>query len=192
MNQITMTPQNDMTLSWISPKIILENSSIEGQGYIAKEKIKKDEKLIVQSGRCIHVTDIDTFAEEACWYYGFQIEIDVYCYPFFENQKPYLDGIFKINHSCEPNAGFAGQITLVAMRDINEGEEITYDYAMTDIETEKEDAWETETCICNTTSCRGHITGHDWKLEHLQKKYGTYFSAHVIKQIQLLKQSDTL
>ncbi|MCX5903887.1 MAG: SET domain-containing protein, partial [Proteobacteria bacterium] len=34
------------------------------------------------------------------------------------------------NHSCNPNAGFKGQIFLVAMRDIPAGEEVTFDYAM--------------------------------------------------------------
>ena len=35
-----------------------------------------------------------------------------------------------VNHKCEPNAGFEGQSFLVAMRDIREGEEITFDYSM--------------------------------------------------------------
>jgi len=37
-----------------------------------------------------------------------------------------------INHSCEPNVGFAGNVVLVAMRDIEAGEELTTDYAMFD------------------------------------------------------------
>ena len=37
-----------------------------------------------------------------------------------------------MNHSCEPNAGLSGQVVLVAMRDIRDGEEILYDYAMSD------------------------------------------------------------
>ena len=37
-----------------------------------------------------------------------------------------------INHSCEPNVGFAGDIVLVAMRDISPGEELTTDYALFD------------------------------------------------------------
>ncbi len=34
------------------------------------------------------------------------------------------------NHSCEPNVGFAGNTVLVAMRDINPGEELTTDYSL--------------------------------------------------------------
>ena len=37
-----------------------------------------------------------------------------------------------INHSREPNAGFAGNTVLVAMRDISPGEEPTADYALFD------------------------------------------------------------
>jgi SET domain-containing protein len=35
-----------------------------------------------------------------------------------------------INHSREPNVGFAGNTVLVAMRDISPGEELTTDYAL--------------------------------------------------------------
>jgi len=37
-----------------------------------------------------------------------------------------------INHSGEPNVGFAGNTVLVAMRDISPGEELTTDYALFD------------------------------------------------------------
>jgi len=34
-----------------------------------------------------------------------------------------------VNHSCEPNAGFRGDLVLVARRDIGPEEEITWDYS---------------------------------------------------------------
>ena len=37
-----------------------------------------------------------------------------------------------INHSCEPNAGFDGQVAIVALHRILPGEEVTIDYAMCD------------------------------------------------------------
>ena len=51
-----------------------------------------------------------------------------------------------INHSCEPNVGFAGSTVLVAMRDIRTGEELTTDYALFD------DHDETMECRCGTPS----------------------------------------
>jgi len=38
----------------------------------------------------------------------------------------------KLNHSCEPNVGFGGNIVLVAMSDIEAGEELSTDYALFD------------------------------------------------------------
>ena len=38
-----------------------------------------------------------------------------------------------VNHSCEPNVGFGGNSVLIAMRDIEAGEqELTTDYALFD------------------------------------------------------------
>ncbi len=35
-----------------------------------------------------------------------------------------------MNHSCNPNVGYKGQITFVAMRNIRTGEELAFDWAM--------------------------------------------------------------
>lgn len=177
------TAQHRNSFSYINPKLRLGQSHIEGRGYFASEQIKKNEKLIVQSGQCVHVSDIDRSEMEPYWYYGFQIESDVYLYPLNFSGEAHVDGIFKINHSCEPNAGFVGQITLVAMRDIEVGEEITYDYAMTDVETSLEAQWSPETCACGSKNCRLQITGDDWKIPELQEKYAGFFSTHVTKAI---------
>lgn len=174
------------SFSYIHPKLELRTSQIEGTGYFATEKIKKDECLIVQSGQSVHISKIDQPKMAPYWYYGFQIERDVYCYPHIVNNKPHLEGVFRINHSCDPNAGFVGQISLVAMRDIEADEEITYDYAMTDIETRLEDPWTPEPCSCESALCRKLITGDDWKLPELHKKYTGYFSTHVTKAISSL------
>jgi hypothetical protein len=59
------------------------------------------------------------------------------------------------NHSCDPNAGFGSSpISLVAMRDVQVGEEITFDYAMSEcIENmEGNDGWNCEWCILRSLS----------------------------------------
>lgn len=75
-----------------------------------------------------------------------------------------------LNHSCEPNVGFAGNVVLVAMRAIAPGEELTTDYALFD-DYEGEMA-----CHCGTPSCRGTIGGRDWQRPELQARHGPYFS----------------
>lgn len=166
-------------VSWVSPKLGLQTSMIEGLGYFAEEKIEKDEPLIVQGGRCVHVTEMDNPGMEPCWYVGFQIERDVYLCPFEIEGRLNLDGIFVVNHSCNPNAGFSGQVSLVAMREIHVGEEVTFDYAMTDLETDDEDAWNPEQCRCGQQQCRKLITGNDWRNKELHDRYSGYFSSHI-------------
>jgi hypothetical protein len=75
-----------------------------------------------------------------------------------------------LNHSCEPNVGFGGNVVLVAMRDIRPGEELTTDYALFD------DYDGTMECHCGTPSCRGTVSGRDWQRAELQRRYRPYFS----------------
>ena len=88
-----------------------------------------------------------------------------------------LNKIF-INHSCEPNLGIRGQITFVARRAIEAGDELTYDWAM------EEDAPAVTRCACGARRCRGRLTGQDWKIASLQKRYRGYFSAYIEEKIR--------
>jgi hypothetical protein len=72
----------------------------------------------------------------------------------------------------------SGQITLVAIRDIEPNEEVCFDYAMSD----SSDYDEFE-CHCGTTSCRTKVTGLDWKLPELQRRYRGYFSPYLQRRI---------
>ena len=87
------------------------------------------------------------------------------------------------NHSCEPNCGFRGQIFLVAMRDIKNNEEITFDYAMVVSKPIGSDFQFEMECNCGSTNCRKKITRDDWKIAELQKKYAGYFSEYLQERI---------
>lgn len=178
--------EGNSKLSWLNEKITVGASNIEGEGMVAQSKIFKDEMLIVQGGQCLHIDEIDAAEQDEYSYWGFQVEEKIYIFPIFVNKKPILDGIFKVNHSCEPNAGFSGQITLVAMRDIEPGEEILFDYAMTDIQFDGDIEWNPAPCHCGSVNCRKNITGKDWKLPELHERYKGYFSHHVTKAIAKL------
>jgi len=39
-------------------------------------------------------------------------------------------------------------------------------------------------CRCCQPSCRGQITGADWKLPGLQAKYAGYFSSYLQRRIE--------
>ncbi len=74
---------------------------------------------------------------------------------------------------------------LVAMRDIVAGEEIYYDYALT----ENHPDFSFPICLCKKENCRGKISGNDWKIQELQEKYGRHFLPHVLKSIDAQKEA---
>ena len=83
-----------------------------------------------------------------------------------------------INHSCEPNCGMRNATQIVTMRDVLEGEELTYDYAMSDISD-----YDEFRCGCGAQFCRGTVTGNDWKLPDIQTRYQGYFSPYIAREI---------
>ena len=85
------------------------------------------------------------------------------------------------NHSCEPNIAVQGQIVFVATRDIAADEELTHDWATTD-----DDTYEMR-CNCGAASCRGTITGQDWRKPELQEKYCGRFSWYLQRKIDALR-----
>lgn len=87
------------------------------------------------------------------------------------------------NHSCEPNAGFRGQIFLTAMRDVAADEQVTFDYALV----LNLDTYQFE-CRCNSQSCRKIVTGKDWQLPELQCRYDGWFQWYLQEKINALRQ----
>ena len=68
---------------------------------------------------------------------------------------------------------------LVARRNIATGEELTLDYALW----EWDPTWKIDPCRCGTVNCRRVITGSDWKMLELQRRYKGHFSPYVTKLI---------
>jgi hypothetical protein len=68
-----------------------------------------------------------------------------------------------IAHSCKPNCGIKNLFDIVAIADINAGEELTWDYAMS------EDSTFRMECLCATDICRGSV-GSFSMLDSAQRK----------------------
>lgn len=133
-------------------------AGIKGQGMYASRRIPQGSVVFVASGsveywRSESAADAD---ENPNWYnVAENIWIDM--------QYPYV----KANHSCEPNVGIDGSRIFVALRDIAEGEEITFDYSITDIE----ECWEMP-CACDAPDCRQVVTS----ITRVPEKY--YLKSH--------------
>lgn len=92
-------------------------------------------------------------------------------------------GISYVNHCCDPNAGFHGQIFLVAMRDIAQGEEVTFDYAMCLGDGQHAAPYRLQ-CHCGSAQCRGWITDKDWMILELQTRYCGFFQSYLQARIE--------
>lgn len=168
--------------SWLSPKIEVKKSSVDKKGVFAKKPIGKGEIISISGGSIVsekeyrklkkkRFKDIEHFAIKVAD--GFYL---------VSGKDGELEADDFYNHSCDPNAGIKGHLIIEAMKNIKTGEEITYDYAVTDCE--KTDGFK---CSCGKKNCRGRVAGNDWKKPELQKKYKGYFSWHIQEKIDKLK-----
>lgn len=122
-------------------------SKIAGKGVFATRKIKKGERICFMLGDELHSDEVDKKINSGIEVVGdpFQISDDF----FIDLEEPFRT----INHSCSPNAFIRGKNELVALRDINEDEEITYDYSLIMWEADDGEQWTCE-CKCGLANCR--------------------------------------
>lgn len=160
---------------FLNQKAGLRKSSIHGKELFAKEEICKGEIIHVTNGKILSNEKIEKLPRK---FRGFSYSISEshsLCPRNFNKITP----DWYINHSCNPNAGATKNLyTLVAMRRIRKGEAITYDYAMTDSYFH----W-SMICHCRSRNCRKLITGNDWKILKLQKKYKGFFQKNIQDKI---------
>jgi uncharacterized protein len=101
------------------------------RGIFVREFIRRSELIAVWGGKTMNLEELLQVPPEIRKR-SVQVDEDFYMVSAVESQGDW------VNHSCEPNAGIRGQISLVAMRNIAPGEEVTFDYAMTDSSEYKE------------------------------------------------------
>lgn len=82
------------------------------------------------------------------------------------------------NHSCDPNVWYVGAYDLVARRTIRAGDELTTDYG-----TYSGLATFAMDCRCRSVSCRGTVTGEDWRRVELQRRYGSHWVPALLERI---------
>ena len=161
--------------SYITPKALKGvSSAIEGRGLIAVTPIDGGELVAIKGGHIVSTAALRSLPERL---QNSEIQIADGFHLVALEEAEYEPVMLFLNHSCEPNVGFAGNTVLVAMRDISPGEELTTDYALFD------DHDGIMGCQCRTPSCRGMIGGRDWQRPDLQRKYGSYFSSYLLHRL---------
>lgn len=167
----------DNPSSYLSEKCEVRSRDVlGGRGVFAISTIEPNELIGVWSGRIVTAEDLDLLPDDIRSR-TVQVEDDLYLASLSPGEPPDF-----INHSCEPNTGLSGQISLVAMRRIVPGEEITIDYAMCD-----GSPYDEFNCACGSASCRGKVSGEDWRNPDLWARYAGYFSPYLQRRIDALR-----
>ena len=168
-----------MPKSFISPKARVKSSPIHGKGLFAVAPIRKGEIVAIKGGHIMNEEELrrtDALSEMSF----FQVEPSFYI-GAKEKSETKQNKLF-MNHSCDPNVGYRGQITFVAMRNIKPGEELTFDWAMGTDERYLWKDWKIP-CNCGTPGCRKVLTPHDWRNKRLQARYRGYFATFMQDRI---------
>ena len=145
----------------------IKKSKIDKNGLYASRDIKKGTKIIEYKGKIITTeqTENDPKFDNGKAIYLFNL-----------NKKYDLDGDFKfntarlINHSCEPNCEVYGtglKVWVYAIKDINKGDELSYDYGFSYDEDYKQFP-----CKCGSKKCIGYIVreGSRWRIKKLRNQ----------------------
>ncbi|MGH3414083.1 MAG: SET domain-containing protein [Marmoricola sp.] len=169
-----------MVATYISPKARKgDPSGIAGRGLRALEPIDAGEVVAVKGGHIVTTQTLHALPDPLP---NSEIQIADGLHLAALSEAEYEQSMLFLNHSCEPNVGFGGNIVLVAMRAVRAGEELTTDYAMFD------DHDGQMACNCGTTCCRRTIHGHDWQRDDLQARYRGYFSWYLQARIDAQQQ----
>lgn len=170
-----MSPEST---AYLTDKCEVQNRDVTGgRAVFARDVIEPGELVAIWSGRIVTAEELDELAPEIRRH-TVQVEEGLYLASLTPDEPPDF-----INHSCEPNVGLDGQITIVAMQRILPGEEVTIDYAMCD-----GSAYDEFDCECGASACRGRVSGEDWRNPTLWERYAGHFSPYLQRRIEALQQ----
>ena len=143
-------------------KIYIGKSKVHGKGVFASRDIKKDEIVSLIKGKIVNwvVVDKKTSAYGPNW-------IGCGKNKWIDPEPPFN----YLNHSCNPNIGRKGLRTIVALKNIKKGEEISIDYSVT----EHDQLWQLDKrCKCGSKSCRKVIKSIQFLPKKVYNRYVSY------------------
>ena len=179
-----MVTKTKLLIGNVYPEVVIKDTDKYGLGIFAGEDIKKGTTITVFKGETISFDEcikrIRSGKEKQTDSLQVDLELDM---DLDEISRTY-------NHSCNPNAGFKGQIFLVAMRDIKKDEEITFDYSATIGPNIPVSLWQME-CKCDDGICR-KVLGNVLTIPEAQlQKYreaGT-LQKYILKELDRIEKS---
>jgi len=134
--------------------LVIRQSRIHSHGCYTTRSIRKGTLVIEYVGEPLTVEQADDLYDDFGSTYLFGLD----------GGKKIIDGYGVaafVNHSCQPNCEtdqIRGKMWIIALRDIEAGEELTYDYNLYDGEGDAP-------CCCGAPRCRGSL----YSPSHLRK-----------------------
>ncbi len=140
--------------------IVVRRSKIQGRGVYATRDIAEGERIMEYTGKLVTAAEADAFADD-------EKMRRHHTFLFAVNDDWVIDATEVggdaryMNHSCDPNCESVivrKRIFIHALRDIEAGEELLYDYWYTTDETYTlEDLRRIYPCRCKAPNCRGTL-----------------------------------
>lgn len=112
------------------------------------------------------------------WHWAYRCGEDQWLGPS-DKDDPSKEATYFQNHSCDPTTWWVSPFVLVTRRDLEPGDEITYDYATSECD---EEELGMDHCLCGTPLCRDKITGQDYLLPDLIERYGSHFQPYLVER----------
>lgn len=138
-----------------SRTVIIKDSKF-GKGAFADTYLPKNSILFTITGKLLSFKDTLLMGK-----------YESYCLQVGTNQYIFPDLPFPIcNHSCSPNCGINNKMQFFTLEEVNEGEELTWDYSTSMMEKH----W-TLNCKCKSPNCRKIISDFDTLPYNLQQYY---------------------
>jgi hypothetical protein len=171
---------------WTDERLVVQRSPIEGDGLFASEAIAEGTVVVRLGGRTVSSAVLADMIDAA------DRDVDapyVDAITVFDDAHVVLPPLSRAhfgNHSCDPNVWPVGPYELAARRPIPAGEEITLDYAAVS----GADGL-AMTCDCGSVTCRGRVTGDDWRRPDLQRRYDGHWTPALRQRIETARQADS-
>jgi SET domain-containing protein len=152
-----------------APPILVRDSNVHGRGVFATRRIEKGERIIEYLGERVSHDEADRRYES-------KEENDSHTFLFIVDSKTVIDAGTDgndarfFNHSCDPNCESVVEkrrVFIEALRAIESGEEMTYDYQIYRDHDDPENIDQVFACRCGFANCRGTML---WPPEPKKKK----------------------
>ena len=141
------------------PMIEVRHSAVHGYGVFALRRIRKGTTVIEYLGDRLSHDEADTRYED-------KLETDNHTFLFTVDSKIVIDAGRNgnearfINHGCDPNCQTVNtnkRIFIEALRTIQPGEELAYDYSIQRDDDDPPDVDVVFACLCGAKDCRGSM-----------------------------------